>query len=118
MWFGQFCHFSPNLKLFKSRSLWFHFYCHFSLKVKFDQNSQIKPLVLSFCSRVFLSFSTLIYIYIYIYNRKSSKLNLIIHHPNIYIFLTLETPPLFFFSHPRHHHMPPLPPLFFSFSLV
>ncbi|MFS7976354.1 hypothetical protein Hanom_Chr10g00891511 [Helianthus anomalus] len=34
LWFGQFCHFSPYLKLFKSGSLWFHFYCHFSAKLK------------------------------------------------------------------------------------
>ncbi|MFS7908891.1 hypothetical protein Hanom_Chr01g00088391 [Helianthus anomalus] len=30
LWFGQFYHFSPNLKLFKSRSLWFEFCCHFT----------------------------------------------------------------------------------------
>ncbi|KAJ0914831.1 hypothetical protein HanPSC8_Chr06g0243051 [Helianthus annuus] len=34
LWFGQFCHFSLNLKLFKSGSLWFAFFCHFSPKLK------------------------------------------------------------------------------------
>uniref|UniRef100_A0A251U5V9 Uncharacterized protein n=1 Tax=Helianthus annuus TaxID=4232 RepID=A0A251U5V9_HELAN len=29
-----FCHFSPNLKLFKSGSLWFAFCCHFSPNLK------------------------------------------------------------------------------------
>ncbi|MFS7999237.1 hypothetical protein Hanom_Chr12g01163691 [Helianthus anomalus] len=43
MWFGQFCHFSPNFKPFASRALWFCFYCHFSPKVKCDQFLQIKP---------------------------------------------------------------------------
>ncbi|MFS7910378.1 hypothetical protein Hanom_Chr02g00105661 [Helianthus anomalus] len=37
LWFGQFCHFSPNLKLFISGSLWFHFCCHFSPKFKLPQ---------------------------------------------------------------------------------
>ncbi|MFS7999041.1 hypothetical protein Hanom_Chr12g01161321 [Helianthus anomalus] len=32
--FGQFCHFSPKLKLFASWSLWFQFYCHFGPKIK------------------------------------------------------------------------------------
>ncbi|MFS7908609.1 hypothetical protein Hanom_Chr01g00085151 [Helianthus anomalus] len=32
--FGQFCHFSPNLKLFISGSTWFHFCCHFGPKIK------------------------------------------------------------------------------------
>ncbi|MFS8018191.1 hypothetical protein Hanom_Chr15g01389231 [Helianthus anomalus] len=57
LWFGHFCHFSPNLKLFKSGSLWFHFYCHLSPKVKSDQIPKIKPPVLSFSSWVILSFS-------------------------------------------------------------
>ncbi|MFS7932338.1 hypothetical protein Hanom_Chr04g00366711 [Helianthus anomalus] len=56
MWFGQFCYFSPNLKVFVSGSMWFHFCCHFGPKVKFDQNPQIKPPVFSFCSGVFSSF--------------------------------------------------------------
>ncbi|MFS8001102.1 putative 6,7-dimethyl-8-ribityllumazine synthase [Helianthus anomalus] len=43
LWFGHFCHFSPNLKLFKYASLWYHFYCHFGPKVKSDQIPQIKP---------------------------------------------------------------------------
>ncbi|MFS7917589.1 hypothetical protein Hanom_Chr03g00190901 [Helianthus anomalus] len=34
LWFGQFCHFSPNLKLFNSGSLWFASYFHFSPKLK------------------------------------------------------------------------------------
>ncbi|MFS8005705.1 hypothetical protein Hanom_Chr13g01240511 [Helianthus anomalus] len=34
LWFGHFCHFSPNLKLFKSGSLWFRFCCHFGPKFK------------------------------------------------------------------------------------
>ncbi|MFS8006279.1 hypothetical protein Hanom_Chr14g01247351 [Helianthus anomalus] len=34
LWFGQFCHFSPNLKLITSGSLWFAFCCHFSPKFK------------------------------------------------------------------------------------
>ncbi|MFS8025727.1 hypothetical protein Hanom_Chr16g01478601 [Helianthus anomalus] len=34
LWFGQFCHFSPNLKLFKLGSMWFAFCCHFSPKLK------------------------------------------------------------------------------------
>ncbi|MFS7951850.1 hypothetical protein Hanom_Chr07g00600061 [Helianthus anomalus] len=34
LWFGQFCHFSPKLKLFASGSLWFQFYCHFRPKMK------------------------------------------------------------------------------------
>ncbi|MFS7948516.1 hypothetical protein Hanom_Chr06g00560891 [Helianthus anomalus] len=37
LWFDQFCHFSPNLKLFVSVSLWFHFCCHFGPKVKSNQ---------------------------------------------------------------------------------
>ncbi|MFS7914026.1 hypothetical protein Hanom_Chr02g00148581 [Helianthus anomalus] len=39
LWFGQFCHFSPNLKLITSGSLWFAFCCHFSPNFKFDQIS-------------------------------------------------------------------------------
>ncbi|MFS7996796.1 hypothetical protein Hanom_Chr12g01134021 [Helianthus anomalus] len=42
LWFGQFCHFSPNLKLFTSGSLWFAFCCHFGPKLKFDQIPQTK----------------------------------------------------------------------------
>ncbi|MFS7946807.1 hypothetical protein Hanom_Chr06g00540621 [Helianthus anomalus] len=34
LWFGHFCHFSPKIKLFVSRSLWFQFYCHFGPKMK------------------------------------------------------------------------------------
>ncbi|MFS7923873.1 hypothetical protein Hanom_Chr03g00265991 [Helianthus anomalus] len=34
LWFGQFCYFSSNLKLFKFGSLWFAFCCHFSPKLK------------------------------------------------------------------------------------
>ncbi|MFS7956035.1 hypothetical protein Hanom_Chr07g00649821 [Helianthus anomalus] len=34
MCFGQFCHFSTNLKLFKSESLWFAFCCHFNPNLK------------------------------------------------------------------------------------
>ncbi|MFS7935148.1 hypothetical protein Hanom_Chr05g00400051 [Helianthus anomalus] len=34
IWFGQFCHFSPNLKFFKFGSLWFVFCCHFSPNLK------------------------------------------------------------------------------------
>ncbi|MFS7944631.1 hypothetical protein Hanom_Chr06g00514511 [Helianthus anomalus] len=34
LWFGQFCHFSPNLKFITSGSLWFAFCCHFSPKSK------------------------------------------------------------------------------------
>ncbi|MFS8005352.1 hypothetical protein Hanom_Chr13g01236311 [Helianthus anomalus] len=34
LWFGQYCHFSPNLKLFTFESLWFAFCCHFSPKLK------------------------------------------------------------------------------------
>ncbi|MFS8022521.1 hypothetical protein Hanom_Chr16g01440471 [Helianthus anomalus] len=34
LWFGHFCHFSPNLKLFTSGPLWFAFCCHFSPKPK------------------------------------------------------------------------------------
>ncbi|MFS7987095.1 hypothetical protein Hanom_Chr11g01018341 [Helianthus anomalus] len=40
--FGQFCHFSQNLKVFVYRSLWFQFYCHFGQKVKSGHISQIK----------------------------------------------------------------------------
>ncbi|KAF5795946.1 hypothetical protein HanXRQr2_Chr08g0345611 [Helianthus annuus] len=43
LWFGQFCHFSPNLKVFVSGSLWFYFYCHFGPKVKSCQIPLIKP---------------------------------------------------------------------------
>ncbi|MFS7980821.1 hypothetical protein Hanom_Chr10g00943711 [Helianthus anomalus] len=32
--FGQFCHFSPKLKLFAFGSLWFQFYCYFGPKMK------------------------------------------------------------------------------------
>ncbi|MFS8006232.1 hypothetical protein Hanom_Chr14g01246791 [Helianthus anomalus] len=46
LWFGQFCHFSPNLKLFTSRSLWFHFCCHFSPKRK---SAAISKKNLVFC---------------------------------------------------------------------
>ncbi|MFS7978943.1 hypothetical protein Hanom_Chr10g00921421 [Helianthus anomalus] len=42
-WFGHFCHFSRNLKLFTSGSLWFAFCCHFGPKLKSDQISQKKP---------------------------------------------------------------------------
>ncbi|MFS8009647.1 hypothetical protein Hanom_Chr14g01287411 [Helianthus anomalus] len=42
LWFGHFCHFSPNLKLFKSGSLWFHFCCHFSPKFKLPPVSLLK----------------------------------------------------------------------------
>ncbi|MFS7943518.1 hypothetical protein Hanom_Chr06g00501201 [Helianthus anomalus] len=31
--FGQFCHFSPNLKPFASGYLWFQFCCHFGPKI-------------------------------------------------------------------------------------
>ncbi|KAJ0479869.1 hypothetical protein HanIR_Chr13g0625031 [Helianthus annuus] len=48
MWFGHFCHFNPNLKLFKFGSLWFHFYCHFSPKIKSAQISPKNPSILSF----------------------------------------------------------------------
>ncbi|KAJ0828305.1 hypothetical protein HanRHA438_Chr17g0835701 [Helianthus annuus] len=39
LWFGQFCHFSPNLKLITSRALWFGFCCHFGPNFKFEQIS-------------------------------------------------------------------------------
>ncbi|MFS8001680.1 putative transcription factor C2C2-YABBY family [Helianthus anomalus] len=42
--FGQFCHFSPNLKPFNSESLWFQFCCHFGPKVKSAQIPRIKSL--------------------------------------------------------------------------
>ncbi|MFS7971505.1 hypothetical protein Hanom_Chr09g00833661 [Helianthus anomalus] len=47
MWFGHFCHFSPNLKLFKSESLWFRFCCHFGPKLKSGHISQKQNLL--FC---------------------------------------------------------------------
>ncbi|MFS7975421.1 hypothetical protein Hanom_Chr10g00880431 [Helianthus anomalus] len=53
MKFGQFCHFSPNLKPFVSRSMWFQFCCHFGSKVKSGQIPQIKPRCLSFSPVVF-----------------------------------------------------------------
>ncbi|MFS7966709.1 hypothetical protein Hanom_Chr09g00776951 [Helianthus anomalus] len=34
MWFGQFFHFSPNLKPFKFGYLWFAFCCHSSPNLK------------------------------------------------------------------------------------
>ncbi|MFS8006927.1 hypothetical protein Hanom_Chr14g01254961 [Helianthus anomalus] len=48
LWFGQFCHFSPKLKLFASGSLWFQFYCHFGPKMKSDHICLIKSCILSF----------------------------------------------------------------------
>ncbi|MFS7989587.1 hypothetical protein Hanom_Chr11g01048691 [Helianthus anomalus] len=40
--FGNFCYFSPKLKLFSSGSLWFKFYCHFSPKMKSGHTCLIK----------------------------------------------------------------------------
>ncbi|MFS7980614.1 hypothetical protein Hanom_Chr11g01006401 [Helianthus anomalus] len=37
LWFDQFCHFSPNLKLITTGSLWFALCCHFSPNLKSDQ---------------------------------------------------------------------------------
>ncbi|KAJ0886847.1 hypothetical protein HanRHA438_Chr09g0384061 [Helianthus annuus] len=45
MRFGQFYHFSSNLKLFASGSLWFQFYCHFGPNLKSGQISKKKKLV-------------------------------------------------------------------------
>ncbi|MFS7970122.1 hypothetical protein Hanom_Chr09g00817291 [Helianthus anomalus] len=42
LWFGQFCHYSPKLKLFVSGSLWFQFYCHFGPKMKSSHICLIK----------------------------------------------------------------------------
>ncbi|MFS8035019.1 hypothetical protein Hanom_Chr17g01588061 [Helianthus anomalus] len=36
LWFGHFCHFSPNLKVFKSGALLFQFCCHFDPNLKSD----------------------------------------------------------------------------------
>ncbi|MFS7953281.1 hypothetical protein Hanom_Chr07g00616701 [Helianthus anomalus] len=41
--FGQFCHFSPNLKPFTFGSLWFQFYCHFGPNIKADLVCLTKP---------------------------------------------------------------------------
>ncbi|MFS7978942.1 hypothetical protein Hanom_Chr10g00921411 [Helianthus anomalus] len=45
MWFGHFCHFYPNLKLFTSGSLWFAFCCHFGPNFKSGQISKKKTLI-------------------------------------------------------------------------
>ncbi|KAJ0522943.1 hypothetical protein HanIR_Chr10g0488251 [Helianthus annuus] len=58
LWFGQFCHFSPNLKLITSGFLWFAFCCHFSPNLKSGQISK-KNLVFVLFLRgilVFLDF--------------------------------------------------------------
>ncbi|MFS7942401.1 hypothetical protein Hanom_Chr06g00487941 [Helianthus anomalus] len=34
LWFSQFCHFIPKLKLFVYGSFCFQFYCHFGPKMK------------------------------------------------------------------------------------
>ncbi|KAJ0879756.1 hypothetical protein HanRHA438_Chr10g0455181 [Helianthus annuus] len=39
--FDHFCHFSPKLKPFDSRSLWFQFCCHFHPKSKSCQIFQL-----------------------------------------------------------------------------
>ncbi|MFS7994330.1 hypothetical protein Hanom_Chr12g01104631 [Helianthus anomalus] len=51
LWFGQFCHFSPNLKLITSRALWFGFCCHFGPNFKFDQILLLKPFYFVFILR-------------------------------------------------------------------
>ncbi|MFS7996088.1 hypothetical protein Hanom_Chr12g01125711 [Helianthus anomalus] len=51
--FGQFYHFSSNLKSFASGSLWFHFpFCHFSPKIESTHNTQIKSRCFVFLLRV------------------------------------------------------------------
>ncbi|MFS7917698.1 hypothetical protein Hanom_Chr03g00192231 [Helianthus anomalus] len=50
MRFGQFCHFSPILKPFESRSSWFQFCYHFYPKSKSSQIFQLKSIFLSFSS--------------------------------------------------------------------
>ncbi|MFS8010824.1 hypothetical protein Hanom_Chr14g01301541 [Helianthus anomalus] len=49
MWFGQFYHFNPNLKLITSESLWFAFCCHFSPSLKSGQISKKKKKNPAFC---------------------------------------------------------------------
>ncbi|MFS7994358.1 hypothetical protein Hanom_Chr12g01104991 [Helianthus anomalus] len=48
LWFGHFCHFSQNLKLFASGSLWFKFYCHFGPKLNNIIFVLLNPAILSF----------------------------------------------------------------------
>ncbi|MFS7973244.1 hypothetical protein Hanom_Chr09g00854381 [Helianthus anomalus] len=47
LWFGQFCHFNPKLKLFAFGSLWFPFYCHFG--PKYEIRSYLSYKILLFC---------------------------------------------------------------------
>ncbi|MFS7922605.1 hypothetical protein Hanom_Chr03g00251031 [Helianthus anomalus] len=56
LWFGQFCHFSPNLKLITSGSLWFAFCCLFSPKSKNPIFLLLQPPILSFSAGAFWSF--------------------------------------------------------------
>ncbi|KAF5819206.1 hypothetical protein HanXRQr2_Chr02g0075061 [Helianthus annuus] len=55
LWFGQFCHFNPNLKLFKSGSLWFAFCCHFSPNLKKSHYLLFQHVFFVFLCRVVLS---------------------------------------------------------------
>ncbi|MFS7908430.1 hypothetical protein Hanom_Chr01g00083061 [Helianthus anomalus] len=55
LWFGQFSHFSPNLKLFKSRSLWFAFCCYFSPNLKNSHFLLFQHVFFVFLCRVVLS---------------------------------------------------------------